>query len=71
MLTEIPADHGRTLRVGQVWRSNNPRTLSGVRIKALLFFHVYVEDLLTGLPRYMLTSRFTIGPEGYSLEKEA
>jgi hypothetical protein len=78
--TSLPIDavghaigHGRILRVGQVWRSNDPRRLKAVRILDIVteLRIAEVENILTGKRSLIALQAFTIGSRGWSLETPA
>jgi hypothetical protein len=68
----VPAAHGRVLYMGQIWRSNDPRRLRGVRIIDfdLVRRVVVVGNIVTNKLSEVPIARFTIGREGYSLEQD-
>lgn len=63
---------GRIMRVGQLWRHNDPRRLRVVKIVAL--HHAtqvaHVENVTTQKRSTIPFVDFTIGREGWSLERE-
>lgn len=67
----IHLTHGRRLRVGQVWRSNDPHCLRGVRIIELrnVTKIAFARDIVTGRKYVITFAEFTVGPGGWSLEK--
>jgi len=69
------AQHGRRVRLGQIWRSNDPRRFRGVRVVGVTSSEasetvVHCEDLTTKRPTIILLRSFTVGTRGWSLEKE-
>lgn len=68
----IYTKHGRIVRVGQIWRSNDPRRFRGVRVlTSYSLTHVKVENIVNGVVSFIALKNFTIGTRGWSLEKEA
>lgn len=69
----IVASHGRFIKVGQLWQSNDPRKLKAIRIVRVYQGHgcVDVKHLDTGNVTSISVKAFTIGQRGWSLLKEA
>jgi hypothetical protein len=67
----IPLSFGRRLLIGQVWRSNDPRRLRGVEILDVDadLQQAIVLNIVNGVVSHMPFSRFTIGRDGWSLER--
>jgi hypothetical protein len=77
--TSLPIDavgyavgHGRIVRVGQIWRSNDPRRFKGIRILGVGDDQVVrVINILTGTISQIALRSFTVGSRGWSLETPA
>ena len=72
----VQATHGRIVREGQIWRSNDPRRFRGVGIIGFRFGrqNLMVEAVGITAPHIktlISINSFTVGPRGWSLEKEA
>lgn len=72
----VHVGHGRIVRVGQIWRSNDPRELRAVRIldippDATPESKAFVQNVVTGKTSSITLRNFTIGTRGWSLEREA
>lgn len=67
----VPTGHGRTIALGQVWRHNDPRRLRAVRIvdvdEGLLV--AFGKNIVTGKITKIPFRQFTVGREGWSLER--
>jgi hypothetical protein len=59
----------QNLRVGQVWRSNDPRILRGVRILGFGPFGAHVENIVTRRQTNIRLDQFCTGTRGWSLER--
>lgn len=77
-ITQLYASHGRHVRAGQIWRSNDPARIRGVRILGFApapwwstQVAVKAEDLVTGRLTFIALDLFTVGPRGWTLEKES
>lgn len=78
-IRHIKCPHGRVLRIGQVWRSNDPRRLRAVRLTCFVpecnvkeggsmwCFLLAVTDIVSGRKSYLKPEAFTIGWNGWSL----
>lgn len=71
----IAAAHGRMIYPGQIWRSNDSSRLAGVRVLGFTLegphrIGVAVEDIITKQAGVLPVRSFTVGPHGWSLEKE-
>lgn len=64
--------HGRTVRVGQVWRANDPRRLKAVRVLGIDDEHhvVVALNLRTFHVTEIALTSFTVGSRGWSLEQQ-
>lgn len=74
-IAQIAGLHGRVLRAGQIWQSNDPRRLRAVRVVQFLEhpqdeFDVVVENVQTGKQSIIDARNFTVGQRGWSLMKE-
>jgi hypothetical protein len=77
--TSLPIDavghaigHGRIVRIGQIWRSNDPRRFKGIRILSIGDDQVVrVINILTGTISRIALRSFTVGSRGWSLETRA
>ena len=73
-LVTLHGPHGRRVRVGQVWQSNDPRKwakrirVTGLRERSCL---VDVVHLDTGNATAIAAKNFTVGQRGWSLLQEA
>lgn len=68
----IALGHGRTIRPGQIWRSNDPRRFRGIRILEVFDdFTVLVCNIVTRHVSTIAAAHFTIGQRGWSLERDA
>jgi hypothetical protein len=65
--------HGRIVRVGQVWRSNDRRRLKAVRILGIDHAAqiVLASNVLTCHVSEIALRNFTIGSRGWSLDTAA
>lgn len=63
--------HGRRIRIGQVWRSNDPRRFAGIRVVGFEGQNVHAENIVTKRPTTIALTSFTVGTRGWSLEQEA
>lgn len=63
--------HGRTLKINQLWRSNDARRFRIVRILAIGSFNALVQNIVTGKTSDIHLQHFTVGPRGWSLEVDA
>lgn len=67
----IKLPYGRTLRVGQTWRSNDPRRFRIVRVIELTPGYARVRNIVNDEERMLRWQAFTIGPRGFSLETKS
>lgn len=70
-MAQKQANHGRVVRVRQLWRSNDPRRFRIVQVLGFEAGAVCVQNIVTGKISFIALENFTIGTRGYSLEKEA
>jgi hypothetical protein len=67
----VKAQHGRVVRAGQLWRTNDPRRFRIVRVEKLDLTCATVRNIVTGQVARIKYEGFTIGVRGMSLEREA
>lgn len=72
MTAGVFVGHGRTVVVGQVWQSSDPRRLRGVRIISFIDHTdlVVAENIVTGKRTAISLDAFTVGPRGWHLLKD-